>query len=39
MRSAVVVIFVIFFMSLILFGFDIFWGLLFEWIGILKSSS
>ena len=39
MRSAAVVIFVIFFLSLILFSFDIFWGLLFEWMGIIKSSS
>ena len=39
MRSAAVVIFVIFFLSMILFGFDILWGLLFEKIGILKSSS
>jgi preprotein translocase subunit SecE len=38
-RSAAVVIFVIFFLSITLFGFDVFWGFLFEKIGILKSSS
>ena len=38
-RSAGVVIFVIFFLSITLFGFDVFWGFLFEKIGILRSSS
>jgi preprotein translocase subunit SecE len=38
-RSSLVVIFVIFAMSLVLFGFDLVWGFLFEWLGILKKSS
>ena len=38
-RSSAVVIFVIFFLSITLFGFDVFWGFLFEKIGILRSSS
>jgi preprotein translocase subunit SecE len=39
MRSAFVVIFVIFALSAVLFGFDIFWGWLFKVLGVLKSSS
>jgi preprotein translocase subunit SecE len=39
MRSAAVVIFVIFFLSITLFGFDVFWGFFFEKIGILRSGS
>lgn len=38
-RSSAVVIFVIFSMSLLLFGFDLVWGFVFEWTGILRSSS
>jgi preprotein translocase subunit SecE len=36
-RSSVVVIFVIFFLSVVLFGFDLTWGFLFEWMGIIKA--
>jgi preprotein translocase subunit SecE len=38
-RSSAVVIFVIFALSFLLFGFDLVWGFLFEWIGVLKKSS
>jgi len=38
-RSAVVVIFVLFFLTVVLFGFDLVWGFVFEQIGILKKSS
>ena len=38
MRSSLVVIFVIFVLSTVLFGFDLLWGWLFEAIGILKSA-
>jgi preprotein translocase subunit SecE len=38
-RSAIVVILVIFVLSTILFGFDLVWGWLFEWLGILKSAN
>jgi preprotein translocase subunit SecE len=38
-RSAMVVIFVLFFLTVVLFGFDLVWGFLFEQIGILKKSS
>lgn len=38
-RSSIVVIFVIFALSLVLFGFDLTWGFLFEWIGIIKKAS
>jgi preprotein translocase subunit SecE len=38
-RSSIVVIFVIFVLSGVLFGFDVLWGLLFEVLGILKKSS
>jgi len=38
-RSSLVVIFVLFFLMGVLFGFDLFWGLVFEAIGILKKSS
>jgi preprotein translocase subunit SecE len=35
-RSSVVVIFVMLAMATLLFGFDLVWGFLFEWMGILK---
>ena len=38
-RSSLVVIFVLFFLMAVLFGFDLVWGWLFEAIGILKKSS
>ncbi|NLF70427.1 MAG: preprotein translocase subunit SecE [Candidatus Anammoximicrobium sp.] len=38
-RSSLVVIFVLFFLAVVLFGFDLVWGFLFENIGILKKSS
>jgi len=38
-RSSLVVIFVLFFLAVVLFGFDLVWGFLFEKIGILKKSS
>jgi preprotein translocase subunit SecE len=38
-RSSLVVIFVLFFLMAVLFGFDLVWGMLFEAIGILKKSS
>jgi len=38
MRSSLVVIIVIFILSTVLFGFDLLWGWLFEFIGILKST-
>jgi preprotein translocase subunit SecE len=38
-RSSAVVIFVIFALSVVLFGFDLVWNFLFEWMGILKQSS
>ncbi len=38
-RSAIVVIVVIFLLSTVLFGFDLVWGLLFEWMGVLKKES
>lgn len=38
-RSSIVVIFVIFFLSLVLFGFDLVWGFLFRFLGILKQAS
>ena len=38
-RSSLVVIFVLFFLAVVLFGFDLVWGFLFEHIGILKKSS
>ncbi len=38
-RSSLVVIFVLFFLMAVLFGFDLFWGLVFEAIGILKKAS
>jgi preprotein translocase subunit SecE len=38
-RSSMVVIFVIFALSFILFGFDLVWGFLFEKIGVLHKSS
>lgn len=38
-RSSLVVIFVIFALSLVLFGFDLIWGGAFEWLGILQKSS
>ena len=38
-RSSVVVIFVLFFLMAVLFGFDLVWGILFEAIGILEKSS
>jgi preprotein translocase subunit SecE len=38
-RSAIVVIFVLFFLAFVLFGFDLLWGFIFEAIGILKKAS
>jgi len=38
-RSSLVVIFVLFFLAFVLFGFDLVWGFVFEAIGILKKSS
>jgi preprotein translocase subunit SecE len=38
-RSSMVVIFVIFAMAMVLFGFDLVWGFLFEWLGILHKTS
>ena len=38
-RSSLVVIFVLFFLTVVLFGFDLVWGFVFEHIGILKKSS
>jgi preprotein translocase subunit SecE len=38
-RSAIVVIFVLFFLAFVLFGFDLLWGFVFEAIGILKKAS
>lgn len=38
-RSSMVVIFVIFFLSVVLFGFDLTWGFLFEWLGVIKKAS
>jgi preprotein translocase subunit SecE len=38
-RSSAVVIFVIFAMALMLFGFDLVWGVVFEWTGILRTST
>ena len=35
-RSSLVVIFVIFALAIILFGYDLFWQLLFEWMGIRR---
>jgi preprotein translocase subunit SecE len=35
-RSSMVVIFVIFLLAGILFGFDIFWMWFFRWLGVLK---
>jgi hypothetical protein len=34
-----VVIFVIFAMALVLFGFDLVWGFLFEWLGVLHKAA
>jgi preprotein translocase subunit SecE len=38
-RSSAVVIFVIFSLSFVLFGFDLVWGFLFTWMGILRGQS
>ena len=38
-RSSAVVIFVMLALAMILFGFDLVWGFLFEWLGILKKST
>ena len=38
-RSSLVVIFVLFFLTAVLFGFDLVWGFVFEQIGILHKSS
>ena len=35
-RSSMVVIFVIFFLAMVLFGFDLLWQVLFRWIGVLQ---
>jgi len=35
-RSSMVVIFVIFFLAIVLFGFDMLWRFVFRWIGILS---
>ncbi len=37
-RSSAVVIFVIFALAALLFGFDLVWGFVFEWTGILRPS-
>ena len=37
-RSSIVVIFVIFTLSIVLFGFDLVWGYLFQMIGVLRKS-
>lgn len=38
-RSSIVVIFVIFAMAFALFGFDLVWGFLFEWLGVLHKTA
>lgn len=38
-RSAIVVIFVLFFLAAVLFGFDVLWSIVFEAIGILRKAS
>ena len=38
-RSSMVVIFVIFAMAFVLFGFDLVWGFLFEWLGVLHKTA
>jgi preprotein translocase subunit SecE len=38
-RSSLVVIFVIFAMAIALFGFDLVWGGVFEWLGVLQKGS
>jgi preprotein translocase subunit SecE len=38
-RASVVVIFVMLAMATLLFGFDLVWGFLFEWMGILKKAA
>ncbi|TVS14546.1 MAG: preprotein translocase subunit SecE [Planctomycetaceae bacterium] len=38
-RASVVVIFVMLAMATLLFGFDLVWGFLFEWMGILKKTA
>ena len=37
-RSSIVVVFVIFFLAILLFGYDLFWQTIFTWIGILHGS-
>jgi preprotein translocase subunit SecE len=37
-RSSAVVIFVMLALALLLFGFDLVWGIVFEWLGVLKKS-
>ena len=37
-RSSVVVVFVIFFLAMLLFGYDLFWQTVFTWIGILHGA-
>ena len=36
-RSSIVVVFVIFFLAILLFGYDLFWQTVFTWIGILHT--
>ena len=38
-RASIVVIFVMLTMATLLFGFDLVWGFLFEWMGILKKTA
>ena len=38
-RSSMVVIFVIFAMAFVLFGYDLVWGFLFEWLGVLHKAA
>jgi preprotein translocase subunit SecE len=38
-RSSAVVIFVMLTLALMLFGFDLVWGIVFEWLGVLEKSS
>ena len=35
-RSSLVVIFMMFFLALVLFGFDLFWQFLFKWLGVIQ---
>ena len=35
-RSSLVVIFMMFFLAIVLFGFDVFWQVLFKWLGVIQ---